>query len=341
MEVKNVTSVFKMGMSLTKAKKKDILSKSLNKCSHCGKELSAKDFLGLHDIIAYNVGGDGSLRTVVAVCEDCEKETDGFTQPIEYYKYLTEESKEELIKEKEKYDEKIDWFEENNLFPVGDLELEDKTKLERLYKEENLEEVTEFFETYNKYVKLALYGEEDLVNKIFKDGRFYAVRGIDNKIDIIIPIKPIKNPKGYMLNVGNIMVNPDISEDDDRVKLIKPALMKVLECITVGGKEPMISSVVVACNSRDSRIVPIVKSLDSINYKIAKIRPGYSLAQSYLEMPNVAYAKEYEENKLKRGELDKKAKKSFNKLARLYIESLGGVIYEAYIADGYRGKKER
>lgn len=344
MVVENLKGL-KYSLSLTKTKKKELLAKSSGKCSHCGKELSAKDTLGIHDLIPYNTGDTKSMLSLAAVCDDCDKEVDGETQSLDYYGYLSDESKDLVNKEIKKYEDTVEWYLKNNIYPIGDLEIEG-VKLYNLSNYDFSEELTKFIEDYNTYIKLPLYGEENLVNKILKDGRFFCSRGEDDELELVIPIKPIKNPKGYILHVGNIMVNPRIELGDEKLSVYNKVISQFIKLLSKNVGEPMILDIVLACNSKDDRVVPIVKSKKSVNYKINTIRPGYSLAQAFLEIPNVSFLEEiktiskstdYTKDKTpKVKEFVKKSKKSFSKLVRLYIDSLGGTNYEAYISNRYR-----
>ena len=339
MSVGNVVS-YGYSYTMAKAKKKELLAKSNGKCCHCGKELSPKDSIGIHDLIPYNAGNTQSMLSLAAVCEDCDKEVKGIAQNLEYYEYLSSESKDLINKEISKYNKTIDWYLENNIYPIGDVECEG-VKLYNLSTSEFKEELTKFIEDYNTYIKLPLYGEENLVSKILKDGRFFCSRSEDGELELVIPIKPIKNPQGYILNVGNIMINPKIELGDEKLKVFNKVITKFIKILTSHKGDSMLLDIVLACNSKDNRIVPMVKNRNSINYKVNTIRPGYSLAQAVFELPNLSFIEELKgiskfedykkdkSNKVK--EFIKKAKKSFSKLMKLYISSEGGTNYEAYI----------
>ena len=340
--------VVKANMSFTKSKKKDLLTKSWGRCSHCGKELSAKDMLGIHDIISHNGGGTVGMSSLVAVCLECDDEVKGVAQPLEYYEYLSMGTKERVLLETKKYDEEANWYSNNDIYPKGNLVIGDVTLL-NLTSSEYSEELLKFIENYNTGIGLSLYGEEGLVDKILKDGRFYALRDSEGAIELLIPIKPLKNPKGYILHVGNIMVKHGIEVDEVKLELYNKVVNSLLNVFKCNGEESMVLDVVLACNSKDGRVVPIVKNRLCSNYKVNTIRPGYSLAQSFLEIPNGSFMKEIE-GKCKSGdfmndknpkvvELIKKSKKSFGKLVRLYIESSGGLDYETYINNRHRNKE--
>lgn len=324
----------------SKGKIEGILKKSDSKCCHCGVDLS-DDNMDIYDIIPYNSNSNSTV-TVIALCKDCQEKLYGKFKGISYFSHLKDEYKEDIIKELNKYIDMSNWYIKNNVFLHDSIELEECTLVGLSL--DYVEEVTEYIEEYNKFIKLPLYGEEGLVYKIFNDGIFYCLRGDDGSINTLIPIKPIKTPSGTIINIGNIMVNPSVSKEDFNSKYYYSILKGFLEKVCSCGEEPIISSIVVACNSKDDRVVPLVKQINQEGFKIARIKPGYSLAQTAYVGVNDSFKCKYSEvtgEKYHKGSLKSKktnvkdlvkgSKKNFDKLVKVYASSQGGLSYKEYL----------
>lgn len=321
----------------------NILDKSGGRCCHCGKELKVED-MEVHDVITFNDDIKDGSSTIVALCKDCSEEykISGKVNDLDFYGYLLEDEKEIIADSIKQYEKNVEWYLNNKLLPTGDIVKEGYT-LADMTSEDNVDMLTKYLEEYNKFVKLALYGEENLMNKIVKDGRVYCLFDENGNIEMMLPIKPLKTPKGCILNFGNIMINPSIGIEDcgKYYKIVKSLVYDA----TKRGNSPVISEVVVACNSRDERSVDIIKKLSKGDYKVAKIRPGYSLAQTAVVVENDCFKDKalnilgdrlYTSKILKSKDsriknLVKDAHKGFDKIVKCYLVSYGGRCYEEYI----------
>lgn len=337
--LKEIKEIKKVKYLVASKKLKDVEARTDCKCGHCGKDLSDAEY-ELHDVITYNTPNSGT-SSLVFLCHDCLDEADNHINDIDFYPYLTDSAKESILNEINTYQEKVDKYVRNALLPRGDLETEDFKLVDMTY-DSNTDLLKDYIENYNKSVKLPLYGEEGLVEKILKDGRFYCLLDKEGVIELMIPIKPLKMPNSVIINFGNIMINPD---KEANIKLYKNIVKYLLNVITSACSDRVVSNIVVACNNKDDKAVGIVKSLHSKNFKVAKIRPGYSLAQAHIEGVNKVLQEDikstlakdkYTDSLLKSKDsrvkaMVKEGKKNFEKVVKMYIEYGGGLNITNYL----------
>ena len=98
--------------------KKIVLSKSNNRCAHCGKPLDTYTVTVEHCVPLSKGGSNDRATNLVALCESCnEKKNNLVVNPNRYYKYLTDLHKEIIQDTYDKYMTQAEWLNINTFFP--------------------------------------------------------------------------------------------------------------------------------------------------------------------------------------------------------------------------------
>lgn len=108
----------------TRADKEAILSKTKNRCAHCGKDITV-DTMTVEHAVPISRGGTNDDVNLVPLCLDCNS-SKGFKvlKPDDYYKYIRKKDMSGLVEYFSRYCDSVDWFYNQNIFQYDRITLD-------------------------------------------------------------------------------------------------------------------------------------------------------------------------------------------------------------------------
>ena len=185
------------------------LSKSNNRCCHCGCKFNYKHKFTIEHVIPLSKGGSNKLENLVALCDVCNsKKNDDIILPTEYFHYLKPEFSNILMKNQKDYYEALNWFTPRNFFkedkivisvPVvlSSFKKRNKGRIEPTMKyviekgtKNDLEGIFILLKEYNEKLGINQTDEEvwEIVNEQYKQGVFYIIKNKEQEIVFIMPL---------------------------------------------------------------------------------------------------------------------------------------------------------
>lgn len=283
----------------SKKEKEGILSKSNNKCVHCGKKLTPGS-MTIDHFIPVSEGGTNNKLNLIPLCEKCNTDKGAIIYNVDdYCRYIKTQYKRDLEGYVEDYNKAIAWMSPNNLFKEDvisctveyDILHRKNAKIITLNKKvyfnkalyRDLDNVFDFVSEYNKCIGMDCQGDDlkGAISERYNEGVFYLMRDTCDRLQVVFVVQPrVVVSTGKCCLYVEIFINQSLNmsppEDNKMVFYSNERALffyycdvvyEFLRILTSQFGEPVVIDYHILINNNDKFIDDIVSNITVCDYR--------------------------------------------------------------------------